>query len=172
MTVLSVLKQGMSTELWGMRFYEQAAARTSSPDGKRVFESLVAEETKHLEILCGQYAAVTQGKTCVTLEEARKLAAGVSPTDIFPEAEAAEVLIPTDFTDVQALQMAMEFEARGYKIYAQAAQDAASSQEKEMWGFLAKAEDMHYTFIQKTHEYLTTNGVWFFDERELPFFEG
>jgi len=172
MTVLQVLEKGMSTELWGMRFYEQAAARTSSPDGKRVFESLVAEETRHLEILCGEYAAVTQGQGCVTLEEARKLAATVIPTEIFPEAQAAEALIPADFTDAQALQMAMEFEARGYKTYAQAAQEAATPQEKEMWGFLAKAEDMHYTFIQKTHEYLTTNGVWFFDERELPFFEG
>lgn len=172
MTVLQVLEKGMSTELWGMRFYEQAAARTSSPDGKRVFESLVAEETRHLEILCGEYAAVTQGKGCVTLEEARALAASVSPTEIFPEAKAAEELIPADFSDAQALQMAMEFEERGYKTYAQAAQEATSPQEKEMWGFLAKAEDMHYTFIQKTHEYLTTNGVWFFDERELPFFEG
>ena len=172
MTALQVLQKGMSTELWGMRFYEQAAARTSSPDGKRVFESLVAEETTHLEILCGQYAAVTQDKGCVSLEEARKLAASVSPTEIFPEAEAAEELIPADFTDAQALQMAMDFESRGYKFYEQAAKDAASPQEKEMWAFLAKAEDLHYTFIQKTHEYLTTNGVWFFDERELPFFEG
>lgn len=172
MTVLQVLQKGMSTELWGMRFYEQAAARTQSPDGKRVFESLVAEETRHLEIICGEYAAITQGKGCVSLDEARKLATGVNPTEIFPEAEAAEELIPSDFTDAQALQMAMEFESRGYKIYEQAAHGASSPQEKEMWTFLAKAEDMHYTFIQKTHEYLTTDGVWFFDERELPFFEG
>lgn len=172
MSVLEVLQKGMGTELWGMRFYEQAAARTQSPDGKRVFESLVVEETRHLEIICGEYAAVTQGKGCVTLDTARKLAAGVSPTEIFPEAEAAEQLIPADFTDTQALQMAMAFEERGYKTYQQAAREAASPQEKEMWSYLAKAEDMHYTFIQKTHEYLTTDGVWFFDEQELPFFEG
>ncbi|MBC7315664.1 MAG: ferritin family protein [Chloroflexi bacterium] len=172
MSVLDVLKKGMSTEIWGMRFYEQAAARTQAEDGKRVFESLVKEEKTHLEILCGEYAAVTQGKGCVTLEEARALAGSVDPTAIFPEAQAAEQLIPPDFSDEQALKMALDFEERGYAAYTQAAEEATTPHEKEMWAFLAKAEDKHYTFIQKTLEFLTTNGVWYFDEKELPFFEG
>jgi len=41
---------GMSTELWGQRFYREAAARTESEDGKRVFESLVEEEGRHLDM--------------------------------------------------------------------------------------------------------------------------
>ena len=30
-----ILKTGMSTELWGQRFYREAVARTESEDGKR-----------------------------------------------------------------------------------------------------------------------------------------
>jgi len=172
MDVIEVLKTGMSTELWGMRFYEQAAARTADETGKAVFQSLVKEEQSHLDIICGQYAAVTAGEGCVSVDRAKELAKTVDPMAIFPEAATAEELIPAEFTDEQALQMAMDFEQRGFDIYTTAAAGAQAGDVKAMWGFLAKAEDKHYAFLQETLEYLTTNGVWYFDEQELPFFEG
>jgi len=38
---LEIIKKGMSTELWGRRFYQQAAANTRDETGKRVFQTLV-----------------------------------------------------------------------------------------------------------------------------------
>lgn len=169
---LAVLKRGMSTELWGLRFYEQAAERTKAEDGKRVFRSLVAEEQKHLDILRGQYASVSGEGGWISVAEARALAASVDPTDIFPQAESAEQLIPEDASDVRALEMAMDFERRGYAFYEAEAEKAVSPEARAMWEFLARAEDAHYAFLQETHEYLTTNGTWYFDEQEFPFFEG
>lgn len=92
------------------------------------------------------------------------------PTEIFPDAGAAEQLIPPDATDEQALQMAMDFERRGYTLYQEQAERASSPQAKAMWEYLATAEDQHFTFLQKTHEYLSTNGVWYFDDQEFPIF--
>ncbi len=172
MDVIEVLKTGMSTELWGMRFYEQAVARTKDEAGKAVFETLVKEEKSHLDIICGQFAAVTSGKGCVSVEAAKALANTVDPSDIFPEATAADELIPASASDEEALKLAMDFERRGYNIYDQAAKEAEGGDVKEMWQFLAKAENQHFTFLQETLEYLTTNGVWYFDDQELPFFEG
>ena len=167
---LAVLKRGMSTEIWGQRFYAQAAARTEAEDGKRVFQSLIDEEGKHLDILRGQYAAMSGSQEWVSVEEARSMAAQADPTAIFPGADAAEQLFPADATDEQALQMAMDFEQRGYALYQQEAESASSPRAKEMWGYLARAEDQHFTFLQKTHEYLSTNGVWYFDDQEFPIF--
>ena len=147
-------------------------ARTESEDGKKVFQSLVDEEGKHLDILRGQYAAVSGSKKWVSVEEAIKLAFSVKPTDIFPEAASAKSLIPTDASDEQSLQLAMDFERRGYEMYQKAAGGATSAEEKAIWAWLAKAEDMHFAFLQETREYLANNGVWYFDEKELPFFEG
>ena len=169
---LVALKKGMSTEIWGQRFYEQAVARTKSDAGQRVFRSLVVEEGNHLDILRGQYAAIAGDREWVSLGEAMALAASVDPTDIFPEACAAEQLIPEHATDEQALQLAMDFERRGFHQYVQQAERASSPEERAMWEYLAEAEDRHYAFLDKTHEYLTTDGVWYFDEQEFPFFEG
>ena len=170
--VLEVLRRGMSTEIWGQRFYQEAIAHTQAEDGKKVFQSLVEEENKHLDILRGQYAAVSGSAKWVPVSEAQALAASVDPTKIFPQASSAERLIPAGATDAQALQLAMDFEKRGYELYLQEAAQAASPEAKTMWEYLAKAENLHYTFLQKTHEYLATNGVWYFDAQELPFFEG
>jgi rubrerythrin len=168
---LAVLKQGMSTELWGLHFYQQAAKRAKAADGARVFESLIAEEEKHLDILRGEYAVVSGDKEWVTPAQARELAASVSPTTIFPQAAQAEQLIPEGATDERALEMAMDFERRGYNFYDAEAQKATSVEAKLMWRFLAQAEDGHYAFLQKTFEYLRVNGAWYFDEQEFPFFE-
>lgn len=170
--VLEVLRRGMSTELWGQRFYQEAIGRTQAEDGKKVFQSLVEEENKHLDILRGQYAAVSGSTEWVSIQQAQALAASVDPTQIFPQASSAEQLIPAGATDAQALQLAMDFEKRGYDFYTQEAAQAVSAEAKTMWEYLAKAENLHFAFLQKTHEYLTTNGVWYFDEQELPFFEG
>ena len=170
--VLAVLKQGMSTEIWGQRFYQEAVARTKDELGKQVFQSLVEEESKHLDILRGQYAAVSGDQKWVSVDEAIAMADSVKASEIFPQADEAKNLIPADATDAQALEMAMEFEERGYNMYHLAAQQATSLDEKAIWEWLAKAEDMHFKFIQETHEYLVSNGKWYFDDQELPFFEG
>jgi len=167
---LEVIKRGMRTEIWGQRFYEQAAARTEASDGKRVFQSLIEEEGRHLDILRGQYAAVSGKQEWVSVEEARAMADQANPTEIFPDAGAAEQLIPVDATDEQALEMAMDFERRGYTLYREQVEAASSEQARAMWEYLATAEDQHFTFLQKTYDYLTTNGVWYFDDQEFPIF--
>jgi rubrerythrin len=171
-SALDVLKQGMNTELWGLRFYEQAVAHIQSEDGKRVFQSLVEEETKHLDILRGQYAAVSGSKKWISVQEALAMAASMDPLSIFPEASSAEQLIPPEATDEQALEMALQFEKRGFDLYDQAAKAAADPAAKTMWQLLAKAEDAHWAFLHETYEYLKTNGTWYFDAQEFPFFEG
>ncbi|MFO7918278.1 MAG: ferritin family protein [Anaerolineae bacterium] len=193
--VLEALKRGMSTEIWGRRFYQQAVAHTEAEDGKKVFQSLVAEEQRHLDILRGQYAALVGEGDWISPEEARKMAESIDPdewiadrwvsvqeaetmaeaagpTEIFPEAKSAQQLIPEGASDEEALEMAMDFEQKGYDLYHQAAEDAEDAQEKAVWEFLAQAEDHHYTFLQKTHEFLANDGKWYFDDQELPFFEG
>lgn len=160
---LDALKQGMSTELWGRHFYEQAAARTRAEDGQKVFQSLIREEEDHLDILRGRYAALSGEKSWVTMDEARALASSVDPADIFPQADA-------DVED--ALRLAMDFERRGYEQYTESARKATSDAEREMWEYLVRAEDQHFAFLQETYEYLSNNGVWYYDDQERPFFEG
>jgi rubrerythrin len=168
--VLEALRRGMSTEIWGRNFYKQAVERTQSDAGKRVFQSLVDEEETHLDILRGEYAAVSGQDAWVSREEAQAMAASVDPTEIFPEAASAGQLIPPDATDEQALKLAMDFEQRGYQLYTEIAGQADSAEAAKVWKWLAQSEDQHYAFLQETLEFLQTNGTWYFDDKEKPIF--
>ena len=165
---LDTLKIGMRVELRGKRFYEQAAAQTTDPLGKKGFESLIKEEEGHYKILQAEYNALSGGVGWVDLNEARN-----APLALFPsDDEAVEDWISPGASDVEALEVAMEFEWKGYQMYDRAANETDDPVARSVFRFLADAENKHYAFIEKTHEYLTTKGSWYFDEQETPFFEG
>jgi len=165
---LGLLKEGMRIELQGKRFYQQAAAQTTDPLGRKAFESLIKEEEEHYRILQAEYNALSGDGQWIGLDEAKS-----SSLTLFPsEDEAVEDWISPGTNDVEALELAMEFELKGYQMYDQAAEEAEEPTAKSVFRFLADAENAHYAFLQKTHEYLTTQGTWYFDEQEFPFFEG
>ena len=50
--------------------------------------------------------------------------------------------------------------------------ETADEMGKAMYRYLAKQEQRHYEFISRALDYLHNQGAWYFDENELPFFEG
>ena len=167
---LAALTQGMLIEEQGRHFYLKARDRTQHADGKRLFHSLSKDESLHLHILRTEYQAVSRGRKWLTLNEAK--ASQSEELNLFPEkADELAALIREDTTDIKALELAMDFETGGYNMYAQAAQgaDAAS---RGVYEFLAGEENKHFLLLQKTYQYLSSKGMWLFDDIERPMLDG
>ena len=166
--VLELLQTAIRIELRGKRFYQEAAEQTTDPLGKKGFESLIAEEEVHCRILKAEHDALSGGKGWVDLDAAKE-----SPFRVFPsDEESIEDWISPGTDDVEALELAMEFERKGFEMYDRAAKEAQDPAAKYIFRHLADAENKHYAFLQTTHDYLTTKGSWYYDEQEFPFFEG
>ena len=150
----------MDTELQGRRFYERALGRTTSPDGQAVLQVLIGEENKHLDLLRGEYAALSDHRGWISLEEAEALAARVPEAGIFPAAEAADLLIPNGAGDDLVLRLALGFERRGANLYRAAAAKASDTAERDLWRFLADEEERHYDMIQRALDNLSSHGTW------------
>ena len=168
---LAILEEAMDVERQGEAFYQEAAVLVQDPMGKRAFEVLAKDEIKHLRLLQTEYEAMQKDNEWVGLDEA-KARGPRAAVKLFPDKRDAALIIPGDATDLDALEIAMDFEEKGYKMYHKASVEADDSKAKELFDFLAKQENDHYVFVQKTHEYLATEGAWYFDEREFPMFEG
>jgi rubrerythrin len=168
---LTVLEEAMEVERQGEAFYQEAAELVQDPTGKKVFDTLAKDEMKHLRLLQTEYEAIQNDNEWVDLDEAKAHGPKAS-LKLFPDKRDAALIIPADATDLDALTMAMGFEEKGYNTYHRASAEADDSRAKELFDFLARQENGHYVFLQKTHEYLTPEGAWFFDEREFPMFEG
>ncbi len=168
---LAVLKEAMEVERQGEAFYEEAAEHVQDPTGKAVFQTLARDEVQHLRMLQAEHEAISSHRDWIGLDEARAYELS-RPLKLFPDKREASLVIPAAATDEHALELAKKFEDKGYTMYVAAAADAADPRAAELFEFLAKQENSHYAFLQKTHEYLTTEGAWYFDEQEFPMFEG
>ncbi|MGC8960671.1 MAG: ferritin family protein [Chloroflexia bacterium] len=171
--VLQALHQGIQTELQGRTFYRKAAERSRDPKGQEVFRSLMRDEEMHLRLLQVQYGALVDEGRWLEMEQARELEPGRAAAILFPqEDEALAALLPAEGDDLRALQLALDFEHRGYQMYRRRAGETDDPAGRALYDFLAAQEQKHYDFIHRALEYLQTQGAWFYDERELPFFEG
>jgi len=168
---LTALEKAIEVERQGKAFYEEAADRVQDPMGKAVFQTLARDEVEHLRLLQAEHEAINNDQDWMELDEA-KVCEPTTPLKVFPSTRDAALLIPADASDLDALQMAMDFELNGYKAYKQASEETDDPKGKQVFDFLALQENSHYVFLQKTHEYLTSEGAWYFDEEEFPMFDG
>ena len=168
---LAALEKAMEVERQGRVFYEEAAARMQDAAGKAVFQTLARDEVEHIRLLQAEYDQISKDSVWMELDEA-KVCEPQTPLKLFPGKKDARLVIPGDAKDVDALKLAMDFEERGYEAYKKAQKDTGDPNGKKVYAFLAKMENSHYVFLQKTHDYLTNEGAWYFDEQEFPMFDG
>jgi len=171
--VLQALHRGIQTELQGWTFYRKAAERSADPKGTQTFRSLMSEEEEHLRLLKVQYGALVNEGRWLEMEQARELVPGREVEAIFPgDDETLAALLPADPDDLKALALALDFERKGYQTYRRLSQETGDPAGRALYEYLAAQEQRHYNIIQRAEEYLQTRGAWYFDERELPMFEG
>ena len=169
---LSVLRQAVRNELDGQAMYLQAAERTKAELGQAMFRSFANEEEQHIHILQVQYAEVNESGDWVDLDAARK-----EPRDprlvLFPEEEReVKEIIPEGASDLEALKIAMDFENRAVRMYEQAASEADSPTAQAFYRQLAEWEGTHYELLDNSYDYLANKGEWYFQEVEMPMYEG
>ena len=169
---LSVLREAVRNELDGKAMYLQAAEQTRDELGKSMFRSFAREEDQHIHILQVQYAEVSESGDWVDLDAARK-----APRDpaliLFPQEEGeVRAIIPEGTSDLEALRIAMEFEQRAVRMYEKAAEDSADPTSQAFFRELAEWEGTHYRILDNSHDYLATKGEWYFQELEMPMYEG
>jgi len=168
---LTALEKAMETARKGRAFYGEAAEHVKDPMGKAVFQTLTRDQEEHLRLLQAEHEAISNDQDWMELDEA-KVCEPVMPLKLYPDEQDATLIIAADTTDLAALELAMKFEEQGYDMYVTAGGQTDDPKGKKVFEFLASQANSHYAFLQKTHEYLTSEGAWFFDEEEFPMFDG
>ncbi len=169
---LSVLREAVRNEVDGKAMYQQAAERTQVELGRDMFRSFAEEEEQHIHVLQAQYAELSGSGEWLDVEAARK-----QPRDpslvLFPqEAREVEELLPEGTSDLEALKLAMDFEQRAVRMYEKAAADSSNPTAQSFYRQLAEWEGTHYRILDNSYDYLAHKGEWYFQEVEMPMYEG
>ncbi len=135
-------------------FYTDAAGKTAHPFGKRMFQSFVLDEKRHLEmlreILRGLDIDIRQGDPVEAVKT------------IF-ETLKAEMMerVGAEADELAALKTALDMEKEGHEFYRRAAAEAGDEKERALFQRLAFEEKRHHDILLNTHAFLTDTGNWF-----------
>lgn len=148
----------MKMEMDGRNFYLEHAAKTASPELKRILEELADDEQKHYEI----FKSLQEGLP-VQYEEARKTKILSSVKNIFEtmKAENKDYSFPADTQKIW--EEAREIEERSENFYRQKANEATVAEQKQTLNRIADEEHKHWVTVENVIKFLDRPHHWLED---------
>lgn len=164
--VLATLQTAMQLEQEGRQFYLSAAERTRDPAGKKMFNSLAADEQEHYDKLKREHDQLAAaGKWLKSVEVITRQPARWKAPAVFPTAQRKAAVKP-DTNDIDALKMALKAEKDSYDFYRANRDKAESEDAKALFSFLAEEELSHYNLLDSALAYLGDTASFFLIEEK------
>jgi rubrerythrin len=166
---LDTLKSAILGEIRGWEFYTDAAKKTSSPSGQKMFEQLAKDEVDHqkwLEEAYDRLAAGKEGLTPMHLIKHKPIDKKMKP--VAPVDRRRLVKKVKERTDeVEAVLIGIKLEEDAITFYQEALEQPDVNDEvKDLFKTLVEVEEGHLTILQGEYQVLT--GVsFYYDYPEL-----
>jgi rubrerythrin len=157
---IKALEVAMNNEKKEAEFYRKHGERTVNPLGKKMFISLAHDERDHMErihVLHKRLQEQGRWPQDVPLE-----VKGTQVKEVLnAEVESVERISKADRDDLDAVRIAIDFEAKGEAFYADLSKQADNPVEKEFFRFLSSMEHEHLVSLKDTLEYFENPEGWF-----------
>lgn len=167
---LDGLKTAIQMEIDGKKYYLKASQASGNQLGKKLLESLAAEEDDHRQKFEEIYDAIGNKKgwpqTGFQPDKGRRL------RTIFAQATekiGANVKAPAN--ELDAVQTAMDMENKTYDFYKGQGKTAAYDTQRDFYETVAAEERQHYLVLLDYYEYLQNPAAWFV-KAEHPSLDG
>ena len=167
---LKALQMAIQMEIDGKEYYLKASQESSNELGKKLLQSLAAEEDVHRQKFEEIYSAISSKKAWPKTDfqpdggkRLRTIFAKVTG-EIGSNIKAAT-------TELDAVQTAMDMENKTYDFYTNQGKGAISDAERDFYQTLAAEEREHHSVLLDYYEYLKDPAGWFV-KKEHPSLDG
>ena len=135
-------------------FYTEAAKKIKYPAGKKMFEVIIVDEKRHLEII-----EKIISESDIHMEDTHPLD---NIKTVFEEMkdQMMEKVTATD-DELESFKIAMRMEKEGIEFYRKLLDEAENEKEKELLEKLIKEEGAHYEIFANTYSFINDTGNWF-----------
>ena len=135
-------------------FYTEAAEKIKYPAGKKMFEVIIVDEKRHLEIIEKIIA-----ESDVHMEDTHPLN---NIKTVFEEMkdQMMEKVAATD-DELEAFKIAMQMEKEGIEFYRKLLAGAENEKEKALFEKMISEERAHYEIFANTYSFINDTGNWF-----------
>ena len=167
---LEGLQIAIQMEIDGKKFYLKASQESSNEAGKKLLESLAAEEDIHRQKFEEIYEAIRNKK--VWPETDFQPDGGRGLRTIFARAiEEIGANIKAPATELEAVKTAMDMESKTYDFYKAQSKNTTYDAARDFYEALAAQEREHQLILLDYYEYLKNPAAWFVS-KEHPTLDG
>jgi rubrerythrin len=157
MDAVEALKLAMEREKGANKFYRQAADKTEDPNGKKMFEWLAKEESRHLTKLRQQLRSVVDNSEWL---EWRRATAPIERTEFPPPSEVTG-RVEVGAGERDALRLAIQAEKEAVDFYKEAEDSTPDLRGKAMFKALAREEEGHLALLEAELQWITQSRKYF-----------
>ena len=167
---LGTLQIAIQMEIDGKEYYLKASRESGSELGKKLLQSLAAEEDIHRQKFEEIYNAIRNKKDWPRTDfQPNK---GKRLRTIFATAtEEIRIEVKVPDTELDAIQAAMDMETKTYDFYQNQVKDATYDAERDFYESLAAEEREHHLVLLDYYEYLKDPAGWYV-KKEHPTLDG
>jgi len=162
--VLEILKQAILLESRGKAFYKKIAEQAENSAVRDFFETMAAEEQKHMQLLSHQYTAYRQQQKFspghYDESDTSQVASKVLTQEITAKIAAAGF-------EAAAIAAAISMEERAVKLYSESAKTSVDPEAQALYQWLSSWEREHLNALLDIDKALTEK-IWF-DNKFWPF---
>jgi rubrerythrin len=167
---LEALQTSIQMEIDGKQYYLKASQESGNELGKKLLQSLAAEEDIHRQKFEQIYNAMRDKKAWPATDFQPD--GGQKLRTIFAQAtQEIGSRIKAPATELDAVQTAMDMENKTYDFYTRQGGNAIYDAERDFYHTLAAEEREHYLILLDYYEYLKDPAAWFVD-KEHPSLDG
>ena len=157
---MAALQVALNNEMKEHEFYLKNAVKTKHPVGKAMFQQIAGEELEHYERLKQiheNWKNENKWPETVPLEVKETIVRNILRDAVQKAPKTAK----GDPDDLNAIRIAIEFEANSAEFYANLRDNVSDQKEKTFFNLLADIEHEHYVTLKDTEEYMTDPVSWF-----------
>ena len=157
---IKALEVALNNEARERDFYLKHKERTINPLGKLMFASIASDEDEHYQRILELHKRLQkEGRWPETIPLKVK---GTEVKAIIQKlADSVDTSSTANTDDMQAVQVAIDFEAKGEKFYGGLARSVQDSTEKKFYELLSSIEREHRLSLQDTYEYFQDPAGWY-----------
>ena len=160
---LGALQNAIQMEIDGKEFYLKASEASNNGLGKKLLQSLAAEEDVHREVFEDIYEKISMEKGWPGKEFQGDGGRGLRT--IFAEAiDEMDSDIKAMPEELDAVETAMAMENKTYDFYRNQGQKATYDAEKKFYEALAVQEEEHHRVLLDYYEFLKNPAAWFVEK--------
>jgi len=151
---MNAIEIAIKMEKDAIKFYTEAAEKTSHLVGKKMFLSITEDEKRHLDMLTQIFREMN-----ITIKDVNPMKNIRTVFETLKDKMQEKIRATND--ELDAFRIAMQMEQESIEFYKKAGLEAKSEKEGALFERLVKEEQQHYDIFSNTYGFLTDTGNWF-----------